>query len=68
MTMPPHRKNSRTILVSFSGIDGAGKSTQIESLCIRMKEDGRRVRLVRFWDDIARLTIIREAVGHRKNN
>ncbi len=58
------RKKSRTNLVSFSGIDGAGKSTQIEALCARLKEDGRRVLLIRFWDDIARLTRIREATGH----
>jgi thymidylate kinase len=51
--------------VSFSGIDGSGKSTQIEALCMRLQEDGRQVRVIRFWDDIARLTRIREASGHR---
>jgi thymidylate kinase len=59
------RKIGRAGFVSFSGIDGAGKSTQIEALCIRLKEDGRRVLVIRFWDDIARLTGIREATGHR---
>jgi thymidylate kinase len=58
------RKISQTNLASFSGIDGAGKSTQIEALCARLKKDGRRVRVIRFWDDIARLTQIREATGH----
>ena len=54
-----------TVLVSFSGIDGAGKSTQIEALCDRCKEAGLQVRQVRFWDDIARLTRLREESGHR---
>lgn len=58
------RKINRPNFVSFSGIDGAGKSTQIDSLCMRLKEDGRRVRVIRFWDDIARLTRIRETAGH----
>jgi len=51
-------------LVSFSGIDGAGKSTQIESLCARLKEAGLAVELITFWNDIAKLTRIREAAGH----
>ena len=54
-----------TELVSFSGIDGAGKSTQIESLSRRMKEKGRSVRIIRFWDDITTLKKLREATGHR---
>jgi thymidylate kinase len=58
------QKSNRTKFVSFSGIDGAGKSTQIESLCSRLKEDGHRVLLIRFWDDIAKLTWIREGAGH----
>jgi Thymidylate kinase len=50
--------------VSFSGMDGSGKSTQIEALCTRMKEHGLQVLVIRFWDDIATLTQFREAVGH----
>ena len=57
--------NRRTILVSFSGIDGAGKSTQIETLASRVRRDGLRVYEVRFWDDIARLKGIRETSGHK---
>jgi len=49
--MPGRRENNRTLLVSFSGIDGAGKSTQIEALSARLAEDGLRIRLIRFWDD-----------------
>jgi thymidylate kinase len=50
--------------VSFSGIDGAGKSTQIESLRARLGEAGVCVSLITFWNDIARLTRLREATGH----
>jgi thymidylate kinase len=50
--------------VSFSGIDGAGKSTQIEALCARFEEDGFQVTQLRFWDDIARLTRLREESAH----
>jgi hypothetical protein len=31
---------------------------------MQLKEDGRQVLVIRFWDDIARLTRIREATGH----
>jgi thymidylate kinase len=51
--------------VSFSGVDGAGKSTQIEALCGRLRQDGLDVRVIRFWDDIAQLTQFRESAGHR---
>lgn len=51
-------------LVSFSGIDGAGKSTQIEALRTRLNDAGLRVLLVTFWTDVARLTRIREVSGH----
>jgi thymidylate kinase len=54
----------RTRFVSFSGIDGAGKSTQIASLCARLREAGLRVRVITFWDEIATLTRLREGAGH----
>jgi thymidylate kinase len=54
----------RSTFVSFSGIDGAGKSTQIENLRAHMKDAGLRVELVTFWDDVARLTHLREVSGH----
>src|ERR1700758_2488266 len=63
--MPGRKEDKRTLLVSFSGIDGAGKSTQIEALFSRLGEEGLRVRLIRFWDDVARLKGIRETSGHR---
>ncbi len=54
----------RPLLVSFSGIDGAGKTTQIEMLASWLRDAGLRVRSVRFWDDVALLRGTREAVGH----
>ena len=56
---------ARTNFVSFSGIDGAGKSTQIEALRSLVEQDGRRVIMIRFWDDIARLASLRETTGHK---
>jgi thymidylate kinase len=50
--------------ISFSGIDGAGKSTQIENLGARLSQAGFRVSLVTFWNDVARLTRVREVSGH----
>lgn len=51
--------------VSFSGVDGAGKSTQIEGLRRSLEERGLRVRTIRFWDDVASLRRLREEAGHK---
>lgn len=58
-------KIRRAICVSFSGIDGAGKSTQIEALRSAAEQAGMRVHQIRFWDDVAQLTSLREASGHK---
>lgn len=62
--MRANQEKSRCRLISFSGIDGAGKGTQIESLCNKLKESDLRVALITFWDDVATLTSLREATGH----
>ncbi len=51
--------------VSFSGIDGAGKGTQIEALRAAAAKAGMRVRIIRFWDEVARLAGLRETSGHK---
>lgn len=50
-------------LISFSGIDGAGKSTQIDALCAAMRAAGMQVRVVRFWDEVAKLVGFRQAAS-----
>ena len=57
-------ENLRPRFVSFSGIDGAGKSTQIAALSSRLNDVGVRVVVVTFWTDVAKLTRIREITGH----
>jgi thymidylate kinase len=57
--------NRETMLVSFSGIDGAGKSTQIANLRARMEDAGLRVELIAFWDDVAKLKRIREGAAYK---
>jgi thymidylate kinase len=54
----------RPILISFSGIDGAGKSTQIQSLHHRLTDAGLRVTQLAFWDDVAVLGHARGFFSH----
>lgn len=56
---------SSKFTVSFSGIDGAGKSTQIANLTEHLEAAGLKVGLVTFWDDVATLKAFRESVGHK---
>lgn len=63
--MPTYPQKKQRALISFSGIDGAGKSTQIANLRHHLGEAGMRVELVTFWDDVARLKWLREEAGHK---
>jgi thymidylate kinase len=55
----------RPILVSFSGVDGAGKSTQIENLRSWLESQGQRTHLLAFWDNVVVLSRYREGFVHK---
>lgn len=50
-------------IITFSGIDGAGKTTQITSLSAYLSHRGYCVAEVRFWDDVAVLSKLRAGVS-----
>lgn len=52
-------------VVSFSGIDGAGKSTQIEALCRSLRGRGFHCSLYTFWDDVVTFSKFREHISLR---
>lgn len=52
-------------VVSFSGIDGAGKSTQIDALCRLLRARGFRYVLYTFWDDVVAFSRLRERISLR---
>jgi thymidylate kinase len=58
-------QESAPLLISFSGMDGSGKSTQIESLCARLKQSGCCVMRLAFWDDVVGLSKLRAGFSHR---
>ncbi len=62
--MQDRPQKRQTKIVTFSGIDGAGKSTQIQLLRRGFGDAGLDVELVVFWEDVARLKWIRERAGH----
>jgi thymidylate kinase len=57
--------SSKVKLISFSGIDGAGKSTQIEALQAHLRELGFRSTLYTFWDNIVVLPDFRERLSFK---
>jgi thymidylate kinase len=52
-------------IVSFSGIDGAGKSTQISALQAWIKTTGQRTQMLTFWDDVVVASRFREFTSHK---
>ena len=55
----------RPLLVSFSGLDGAGKSTQIENLRQVAVAHGLRHETVVFWEQVVVGTRYRESFVHK---
>jgi thymidylate kinase len=53
------------VVISFSGIDGAGKSTQIEMLLTRLRDAGFAVSQLTFWDDVVAFPRFRADVSHK---
>ncbi len=50
-------------VLSFSGIDGAGKSTQVEALRAHLQELGYRCTLFTFWGDVVAFPRFRERLS-----
>src|SRR5436190_17675153 len=55
----------KSFLVSFSGLDGAGKTTQIDNLRAYLESRGLKTTLLAFWDDVVVLSRYREGFVHR---
>jgi thymidylate kinase len=58
-------KSERVKIVSFSGIDGAGKTTQIHALSSWLRAAGLRVKHLTFWDNVVVLSRFRESLSHK---
>lgn len=58
-------KTKRPILVSFSGLDGSGKSTQIDNLRAVLNGRGYSSHLLAFWDNVVVLSRYREGFVHK---
>ena len=57
--------NRSPLLISFSGLDGAGKSTQIANLQRFIEQRGLSTKLLAFWDNVVVLSRYREGFVHK---
>jgi len=53
------------LLISFSGVDGSGKSTQIENLLTALNTAGLKTTLLAFWDNVVVGVKYREGFVHK---
>jgi thymidylate kinase len=63
--MPRMKTKSSPTIVSFSGIDGAGKTTQLLDCENWLRQAGLRTKRLTFWDDVVVLARFREFISHR---
>ena len=64
-TVPSHFAKKHPVLISFSGMDGAGKSTQIQLLCDRLSASGYSLLQYAFWDNVVALPRWRAGFSHK---
>jgi thymidylate kinase len=55
----------KTLLISFSGLDGSGKSTQIANLVHALHASGYRTKQLAFWDNVVVGSRYREGFVHK---
>jgi thymidylate kinase len=58
-------QRGKTLLVSFSGLDGSGKSTQISNLVRALHASGYRTKQLAFWDNVVVGSRYREGFVHK---
>lgn len=57
--------SNKPLLISFSGVDGSGKSTQIETLRSALHTAGLKTTLLAFWDNVVVGVKYREGFVHK---
>jgi thymidylate kinase len=65
MTNERRRMSGEPLLISFSGLDGSGKSTQIQNLTSYLEDRGMAVTTLAFWDNVVVGTRYREGFVHK---
>lgn len=58
----------KPVIISFSGVDGSGKSTQISNVREALAGWRCQTKLLAFWDDVVVLTRYREGFVHKVFN